>query len=82
MSTTAAILRAAAEMEKTPAMPDQLSSWVQFDSDEWHAVVGCLDNPCPTNIGLLGGLKDAERRALLILVAEVIGNPQYPQEDA
>jgi hypothetical protein len=74
MSPTAAILRAAAA-EPTPAMPEQLSSWVYFESDEWLAVRDYLDNPHATNGGLLWDMTDDERRAFLILVAEVIDSP-------
>jgi len=77
MSPTAAILRAAAAGPTPQPWPYMLASWIRYGSPAWHAAVGLLGlgDVSPVN-GLLADLTDCERRAFLILVAEVIDNPQ------
>ncbi len=71
MSTTADILRAAAA-GKTPTAPEHLASWVGYTSGAWVVAMEFAAVTAP----YLEGLTDAERRSFLILVAEVIDNPQ------
>ena len=78
MTTTADILRAAAE-GPTPGGADCLIAWVVY-GNAYRACEACIDanDIGPRGSGILGRMTDCERRAFLILVAETLDHPQEP----
>lgn len=74
MTTVADILRAAAHRPTPILWPEHLGSWVP-DKNAYLAAVMLVDNE---SCGSLSLLTDEERRAFLILVAEMLDNPQEP----